>query len=184
MTLNHYTNDIFLSGSDVDLLALSEKVVEQSNWYGWFNDEETTSSMQKHYFPNTKLMQLNFFRNEISNQSSNKLQLGILHKKNQVIIGVISLSNIDFLNQKCEIGGLIGEKNYKNISYWAEANRLLIKHAKNSLNMNRVYGASFIKEVAIFYERLLGFELEGVLKKDVFKNGVFNDVYLFGKLLK
>lgn len=184
MTLNQYVNDIFLSGSEVDLLALSEQVVEQSNWYGWFNDEETTSSMQKHYFPNTKLMQMEFFRGEIANQASNKLQLGILHKQDQVIIGVISLSNIDFLNQKCEIGGLIGEKKYKNVTYWIEANRLIIKHAQNSLNMQRIYGASFIKEVAIFYERLLGFEKEGILKKDVFKNGVFNDVYLFGKLLK
>lgn len=183
MSQQKFTNDIFIVGSAVDLISLSPEVVEQTNWYGWFNDEETTSTMQKHYFPNSPKEQLEYLEKEIMGQKT-KLQLGILHKVDQVLIGVISLSNIDHLNQKCEIGGLIGEKKYKNITLWAEANRLLIDHANKTLNMNRVYGASFVKEIALFYERLLGFEIEGVLKQDVYKNGSFNDVYMFGKILK
>ena len=182
MTFQQYKNDVFIAGSQIDLLALSEDIVRCSNWYGWFNDEENTKTMQKHYFPNTKEDQLLFFRNEVCGNPT-KLQLGIFHKADQILIGTISLSNIDFVNRKCEIGGLIGEKKYKNINLWLEANRLLIDHASKTLNMHRIYGASLAKEVAIFYERLLGFNSEGILKEDVYKNSAFRDVYLFGKII-
>ena len=65
MTFQQYKNDVFIAGSQIDLLALSEDIVRCSNWYGWFNDEENTKTMQKHYFPNTKEDQLLFFRNEV-----------------------------------------------------------------------------------------------------------------------
>ena len=85
-----------------------------SNWYDWFNDEETSVFMQKHYFPNTREMQLEFFRREIIG-SRFKLQLGIKDVlKNEPIFGVVSLNNIDHLNRKAEISIIIGEKKYNN----------------------------------------------------------------------
>ena len=163
------------------MVALTEEVVEKSNWYNWFNNEENMRYMQKHYFPNTRESQLRFYRNHIS-ENPTKLQLGIFHKSDQVLIGTLSLSNIDHLNRKCEIGGLIGETKYKSMTYWLEANRLLLCHAVDALNMHRIYGASLAKEVSMFYERLLGFQVEGILKQDVYKNGSFHDMYLFSKI--
>lgn len=175
--------DVFLKGTHVDLVALTEEIVEKSNWYNWFNDEDNMRTMQKHYFPNSREDQLRFFRTEISGNQT-KLQLGIFHKIDRVLIGMISLSHIDYLNRKCEIGGLIGETKYKNVNCWLEANRLLISHAVDSLNMRRIYGGSLAKEVLMFYERLLGFQAEGVLKEDIYKNKSFQDVYLFSRIFK
>ena len=145
--------DVFLKGEHIDLVVLTEEIVEKSNWYNWFNNEENMLNMQKHYFPNTREDQLRFFRAEISENQS-KLQVGIFHKMDQILIGTISLSNIDLLNRKCEIGGLIGETTYKSIKYWLEANRILFRHAVETLNMHRIHGASIAKEVSVFYERL------------------------------
>jgi len=175
--------DVFLKGDNLDLVGLTEEIVEKSNWYNWFNNEENMQTMQKHYFPNSREDQMNFFKNEICG-NKNKLQLGIFHKIDQVLIGTISLSNIDYLNRKCEIGGLIGETKYKSINYWLEANRILIRHAVDTLNMHRIHGASIAKEVSIFYERLLGFKTEGILKQDIYKNGSFQDVYLFARIFE
>lgn len=173
--------DVFLQGEHVDLIGLTDKVVAQSNWYAWFNDEETTQYMQKHYHPNSEALQQKYLSEEIQGNSS-RLQLGILHKADQVVIGVISLGNIDHLNRKCELAGLIGEKKYKSISFWMEANRLLLAHAVNTLNMRRIYGGSISKEIAVFYQRMLGFKLEGVLEQDVFKNGAYRDAHLFARI--
>lgn len=173
--------DIFLEGELVDLVCVTEEIVEKTNWHNWFNNEKNTGNMQKHYYPNAREDQLNYLKSEI-NGNKEKLQVGIVHKGEQTLIGMISLSNIDFLNRKCEIGGLIGETKYKSINFWLEANRLLIRHANESLNMHRIYGGSIAKEVSLFYERLLGFEAEGVLKKDIFKNGRYQDAYLFAKV--
>ena len=57
--------DIFLKGENIDLVVLTTEIVEQTNWYNWFNDEENTEFMQQHYFPNSKDLQLKYLRNEI-----------------------------------------------------------------------------------------------------------------------
>jgi RimJ/RimL family protein N-acetyltransferase len=137
--------------------------------------------MQKHLFPNTKEQQLEYFRKNIQGNPT-KLQLGILHVKDQVLMGTISLSSIDHLNRKCEIGGFIGEKKYQKFSYFIEANNIIIKHGFDNLNMNRIYGGTIIKEVASMYCRVLGFKEEGILRSDVYKNGKYYDAYLIGLL--
>jgi hypothetical protein len=111
-----------------------------------------------------------------------KIQLGIVTTEKETLIGMISLSQIDHLNQKCEIGGLIGDKDFRKMDYWIEANQILINHAFNTLNINRIYGGSIIKAVEQFYIRILGFESEGTSKSDVFKNGKFLDTYKFAKI--
>jgi len=60
----------------------------------------------------------------------------------------------------------------------------LTRHAVDSLNMHKICGASLAKEISQFYERLLGFQSEGVLRQDVFKRGSFQDVYLFARIFE
>ena len=173
--------DVFIKGTNIDLVVLSSEIVGQTNWYSWFNDEENTEYMQQHYFPNSKELQLKYFKEEIEG-SDKKLQLGIYHKKDKILIGTISLNNIDFQHRKCEISGFIGEKKYQTLKPFLEANKLLIKHAFEQLNMNRIYGGALNKDVSDFFVRMLNFETEGVLIDDVYKNGKYHDVYLIGLL--
>lgn len=179
--MNKINYDVFIKGDLIDLVCLNEEVVEKSSWYNWFNDEENMKYMQKHYYPNTKALQLEFFKNEIANNPK-KLQLGILHKKDGILIGTISLNDIDFLNRKCEISGFIGETKYQTLVYFVEANKLLIKHAFEQLNMNKIYGGSFSKEIAQIFIRTLNFEEEGIKQREIYKNGQYNDIYLIGLL--
>jgi len=173
--------DVFIKGNMVDLVVLTEYIVEKTNWYKWFNDEENTKYMQKHYYPNSKELQLKYFKEEIEG-SDKKLQLGIYHKKDKYLIGTISLNNINFQHRKCEISGFIGEKKYQTLKPFLEANKLLIKHAFEQLNMNRIYGGTLNKDVSDFFVRLLNFKEEGVLINDVYKNGQWNNAYLIGLL--
>ncbi len=168
--------DVFIKGDLIDLVVLTEEIAEKSNWYKWFNDEEQMNQTQKHYFPNSSLDQINFFRNEINGNNS-KLQVGIFHKEDQILIGIVSLTNIDYLHRKCEIGGLIGEKKYQNMKNFVEANRLMICHAFDQLNMNRIYGGTTAKELAELYVRILGFSPEGISRDYYFKNGKYQDVH-------
>ena len=50
--------DVFIKGKQIDLFVLTEEIVDKTNWYNWFNDEENTKDMQKLYFPNTKTIKL------------------------------------------------------------------------------------------------------------------------------
>ena len=142
--------DIFIKGNTIDLLCLNESIAAESNWKNWFNDEEATKYMQKHYFPNTREIQVEFYKNSIENNPS-KLQCGIYHKEDQVLIGVISLNDIDYINRNTELSVIIGESKYQNMVVLLEAQRLLLRHAFESLNMNRYMGVRQLKKLTCYF---------------------------------
>ena len=95
MILNEKTQfDVFIKGTEVDLIGLTDEMASNSNWYKWFNDEETTQHMQKHYYPNSESLQIQYLNDDIQGNPK-RLQLGILHKADQVFIGVISVKDPD-----------------------------------------------------------------------------------------
>ena len=83
--------------------------------------------MQQHYFPNNKENQIKIFNETLKNKKD-ILQLGILDKKEKMF-GIISLSNIDYINRNAHWSVLIGEKEYRNIIYVNDAINLILKHA-------------------------------------------------------
>lgn len=124
------TFDVFIKGKNVDLVVLDEEVVEKTDWYNWFNDEENTKYMKHHYCPNTRAKQSVFFKSEIENNLK-KLQVGIFHKKDKVLIGVISLNDIDFLNRNCNTGAIIGVKKYRKIFCYLEAYTMFLNRTQH-----------------------------------------------------
>ena len=65
--------EVFIKGKLINLVVITRSLAQNSAWYTWFNDEETTGGMQQHYFPNTRELQVAFFESEINNYP-NKLQ--------------------------------------------------------------------------------------------------------------
>ncbi|WP_061212755.1 GNAT family N-acetyltransferase [Syntrophomonas wolfei] len=173
--------DIFLQGEYVALKVLDETDIENSNWYDWFNDEKTTRFMQKHYYPNTKKQQLEFWESQIKG-NDNKIQLGICPAQGGNIVGCVSLSSIDYLNRKAEIATIIGESSARNVKIFYESNKLMIMHGFHTLNLNRIYGGTIVKELADAMCRFFGFQIEGISRQDVYKNGTYHDVYQIGLL--
>ena len=101
--------DLFISGKIVALRAINKEDVINSNWYGWFNDEETTKNLQKHYFPNTLEKQLDFYEKLVKDNS--KIQLIIIEKENpDNILGVVSLQKINLINKNADLSLVIGNE--------------------------------------------------------------------------
>ena len=173
--------DVFLRGKHVILRALTEDDVHHSGWYGWFNDEESCLLTQHHRFPNSRALQLEYFRNEILN-AQGKLQLGICAAVGEQLVGVASLQDIDHLNGTAQLAIMIGEKAHRNVSCFVEAFRLMIRHGFNNLNLRRIYDGTMSPQLAELCCRSLGFRKEGVHRQHIYKNGRYYDVYLIGLL--
>jgi len=169
--------DSFIKGEIVDLVVLTEEIAEKTNWYNWFNDEEVTKFMQKHYYPNTKELQLKYYKDQILN-NSDVIQLGIVNKRQSKLIGMVSLKNIDLINKSAEISIILGEKEFHDLDNFIESCKLMIKHGYDTFGLQRIYSGSFSKDIDNLFCRLLGFKSEGTLKKAVYKNGNYFDVYL------
>lgn len=181
MTQKIDKRDIFVKGKQVALKVLTRDDVIKSDWYGWLNDEHLCNTLQKHYFPSTMESQLLYWEKYIHN-AKDKLQLGICALDKNEILGVTSLNQIDFINQKAEFSIIIGSSKNHNLNYFIEACKLLFNHGFYSLNLNRIYGGSMSRDLVLLMCRTLSCQEEGVSHQDVYKNGKYCDVYRYAVL--
>ena len=172
--------ETFIIGNKIDLVVLNEKIVKETNWFRWFNDEETTYHMQKHHYPNTINKQINYLKSNIDKDTT--IQLGVVHKKSLTFCGVISLSNINFFNKNAEISLIIGEKEFRYLELASEVMELIINHAFLTLNLHKVCVGYFksLENWGIFLKNTFGFVDEGVQRQHAFKNGKYTDIINLG----
>ena len=92
------------------------------------------------------------------------------------ICGVISLQNIDYIHRKAEVANMSDNtKTSGKPQIFLESHSLMIKHAFNQLGLNKIYCGSINKNFPGVMKRAFNFEVEGVFKQSIFKNGLFVD---------
>lgn len=127
------------------------------------------------------------YSNEIWVQNTLKKQSEINFvvedNKSKNSIGIISLINIDYRNQKCEMGRvLIGDKKFRGKGIGLDIGTLLVNYAFNHLNMRKIYCEVFADNTAaLSLYKKLGFVEEGLLKEHIYKNGQFKDIIVMAK---
>lgn len=94
-------------------------------------------------------------------------------------IGYGGLLNIDRKNSKAESYMAIGEKKHWGKGYAKEIREILLKYAFKELGINKVYSYIWTKnKKMININKNIGFEIEGILKQDVFSHGEFRDRFI------
>ena len=162
----------FIEGKYVGLRAPEEKDLEE--WYQWFNDPEITRYTQHGVFPNTIDKEREFW---LSKQNDpNTLLLLSFRKKDQKLLGVITLQNIDWVHRRAEVAFIMGAKESRSLNTTLETAYLIIKHGFEKLNLNRIDGGTHEK-LASFAELLkrLGFKEEGRFRQCLFTEGKYYD---------
>ncbi len=176
--------NVFLSGEVVDLVVLTEEDVLNSGWYDWFNDEVICHKLQKHYFPNTREMQMEFFRQMNADQS--KIQLGIKPKGDDTLVGVISLQSINLINRNAELAMVMAtsEDDSRQLIYSLDSTRLILEHGFFTLNLHRIYAGALalLKPWLEILKSKFGFRDEGVMYEHAFKDNEYVDTYRVGLL--
>lgn len=119
--------------------------------------------------------------------SSEKLFL-IRDKENDSAIGIIGLSNIDYINRNAELFIRIGDKEYisqKNSvsGYGTDAVITLTDFCFTHLNLHKIYLYVFESNTRAIrcYEKS-GFEIEGRLLQHHFSRGKYEDVIIMRKM--
>ncbi len=108
------------------------------------------------------------------------LHLGVF--KDELIVGMISLHNIDYLNHKAYIGYWLDEDNVGR-GIMTDSVRALIEYGYAELELNRIEiraGVHNVKSRAI--PERLGFRQEGVIREAEYVNGGFIDLAIYGLL--
>lgn len=98
-------------------------------------------------------------------------------------IGITALTNLDYENRNAECIIDIGDKNYWGKGFGREAFQLLLDYAFQEMNLHKVYLRVFsFNERAIRLYQKLGFQTEGELKEQVYRNGSWHGIVYMGLL--
>lgn len=170
----------FLEGKQIFLRPLLD-----SDAYGkypyWLNDPVVCAGNRHAIWPYSSSQALEYIRE--SQNKRDELILAIVTKADNMHIGNCSLRNINQSVHMAEVAILLGEKEYWGKGIGREAVALLIRHAFNTLNLNRVYFSTPASNIGMCkIGDALGMSREGLRRKAFYKNGKYEDIVEYGLL--
>ena len=168
----------FLIGTNIYLRALER--ADAPALVPWFNDVEVTRTLAVRRPVNLQGEEEFLAR---VYESEHDLVLGIMVTQDDAFIGVTGLHRMDFQNRHACFGISIGDTRAWGNSYGTEATSLMVQHAFETLNMNRVWLHVFeTNERGIRAYEKVGFQREGVLRQEVYREGRYSNVIVMGVL--
>ncbi len=121
----------------------------------------------------------------IKSQKSNKegtYNFAIEDIETNKYIGGCGINSVDWLTRVAVVGIMIGDKDYWGKGYGTDAMKVLIDFIFNDMNINKIRLSVFsFNERAIKSYEKCGFEVEGVLKNEIFKDGKYYDEIIMSK---
>lgn len=161
------------------LRELESKDLKEIN--SWRNNPEIISYLAAPYRYINLAVDDMWFENYMHNRG-NTVRCSIVDKEDN-ILGLVSLTGIDHLNQSAELHIMIGNNCNQNKGIGSFAIKEMLNHAFNNLNLHRVQLAVLDnnKRAKHVYEKS-GFIREGTLRQAVYKNGNFLDMHLYSVL--
>lgn len=104
-------------------------------------------------------------------------------EENDEILGLVSLTGINHMNQSAELHIMIGDSNNQGKGVGTFAVKSILSHAFNNLNLHRVeLGVLESNERAIHLYEKCGFVKEGLKREFCYKNGKFENLLIYSCL--
>lgn len=100
--------------------------------------------------------------------------------ESQAFIGTVAAYAFNWKNGTCHVGISIGESE-QGKGYGTDAMSVLLQYLFDSININKVKLSvfSFNMQAIASYQKC-GFQLEGTLREEIFRFGMFHDVLVMG----
>lgn len=104
-------------------------------------------------------------------------------KKEDVVLGLISLMSINHINRTAELHIMIGASENRGKGIGTFAVQAMIEHAFNNLNLHRIeLGVLESNKPAIALYEKTGFIYEGMKRQSNYKNGKYTSMIMMGLL--
>lgn len=99
------------------------------------------------------------------------------------ILGLVSLTDIDFINRCARLHIMIGEGRSQGKGLGTFAIKEMLEHAFYNMNLRRIeLRVLATNERAIHLYSKVGFQKEGLLRRAVYKSGAYQDEIIMGLL--
>ncbi|WP_369860449.1 MULTISPECIES: GNAT family N-acetyltransferase [Butyricimonas] len=168
-------NKIFLRGFEPEDYILINQ---------WRNDPEMQKLLSGNFRYVSLEMEREWVRQKMMNNTKEIYLSVCLNDESRRMVGYASVNDIDYVSRCAHGGGVvIGDKQYRDGEIRHEVGRLIRELVFDHLNMNRFTAACLAehKTSRIMIEAC-GFQLEGIKRQAVYKNGTYHDQFMFSLL--
>ena len=168
-----------IKGKKVVLRPLSLK--DAKNFCEWLKDSEVTKFLDQYYNTPPTLRGERKWITSVK-KDRQKAAFSIISTDNEHV-GIVSLDKINKNNKHAVFGIFIGNKKYWGQGIGTEATRLILQYGFKSLKLHRIHLTVYDFNIRGFKAyKSVGFKYEGKMRKHVFRNGYFYDVFMMGIL--
>lgn len=129
---------LFLQGETVKLMPPAEN--DFKSWAGWISDVETMRFLKHGKYPITELQQQEWYELETK---KGRLVLMVRSREENQLLGVVSMSEVDFENGTASIAGVIPNKSPSARFAALESRAILMEHAFRSFGLRRLNSTQF-----------------------------------------
>jgi len=146
----------------------------------WRNDLENKIMAQGYRLPVTLLQDEEWLRKKMSNTYGDELYFIVEEINDGLPIGLIQLTNIDYISGTAVWGFIIGDKTKRGKGYSVEAAHLLLDYSFNVLNLRKLYGypIAYNKATLKMHQKIGIVHEEGRFKRQYYLNGEYHDVLI------
>ena len=164
------------------LREISEKDIDVINNYR--RDKKLVASLGAPFRYINIETDRNWF-NSYQNNRSNNVRCAICLKNNDEFVGVIYLTNIDWISRTADFAISIGASRHRGKGIGREATLKILEHAFYDMNLNRVQLRVLdTNEPALKLYKSIGFKQEGLLREVVWKNNKYHNLFVMSILKK
>jgi len=169
----------FLQGKKIYLRGLRKKDCS-GNYLSFINDSESLTFVGEVGRKPLSRHDLETYIKSCRERSD--LLLGIFENKTDAHVGNIHLSQIHPYHRSC-MYGIIMDRRYMGKGYAREASELVIKHAFEKMNINRIHiNCAEKNAAALKLYKKLGCVREGLLRESLYGNGRYHNLIIFSIL--
>jgi RimJ/RimL family protein N-acetyltransferase len=165
----------------IELRALEPPDVEVT--VRWRNDPEIRDQLLSFRFPVSHVMEAKFIERTIEGEGKGECVAGIVDRSDDKLCGLVYLRDIDWISRHAAFGMMIGQREKWGRGLGRGALRLMLYHAFNVLNLERVYlyVAEYNHRAIKLYEAA-GFIHEGMLRRQIALDGRYYGLLVMGLL--
>ncbi len=148
----------------------------------WRNDRSVTKTLGANYYYISSEREKKWVENAINDNKTN-IRLAICIKESDEYIGNIYLNSIDWINRNAEFSIFIGDMQEWGKGYATEATQLMLEYGFFQLDLQRIYLKVLeYNEIAINMYKKIGFKIEGIMRKCLFKDNTYHNLILMSIL--
>lgn len=151
-------SNVFLSGETINLCVPVEE--DFSEWASWFNNHQITQFLEQGKYPNTIQDQIKFYNNAVENGRF----ITMIKSKASELLGVISLSEVDFDKKSCQVAYVCPNRTPQTLLAPLEALALGTEHAFIRMGMERVWARHAFPGLLNWVQKteIIGYLAEGL----------------------